>query len=260
MNLNGRGMTDQINLRTYEKPHIVKEYVEATKLLGSERTLMNLLSDRAQKLDMLDIGVGGGRTTDHFAPLFQSYVGTDYAQSMVSACDAKYAGRWPFLCCDARDMGNFPDNSFDFLFFSFGGIDMLQHEDRIKVLKEIRRIGRLGAVFAFSAHNLDFAARHLGFVRSRRKLGFPRDVARFLAKQALNLGFVLRRPKDYAVINDGYHSFGLKTYYIAPKVQIKQLEELGFSNIKVIRQIDGVELLGPEYVCPQPLYVCNLNK
>ena len=34
---------------------------------------------------MLDIGVGGGRTTLHFDKLFKEYIGVDYVESMIKA-------------------------------------------------------------------------------------------------------------------------------------------------------------------------------
>ena len=41
------------------------------------------------------------------------------------------------------------------------------------------------------------------------------------------------------MVNDGAHNFQLKTYYITPIEQIKQLSELGYSDIKMYSLTDG---------------------
>ena len=47
----------------------------------------------------------------------------------------------------------------------------------------------------------------------------------------------------WAIINDGAHRFGLKTYYIAPFSQIQQLKELGFRNIHQYSLDNGEEII-----------------
>ena len=50
----------------------------------------------------------------------------------------------------------FEDSSFDFILFSFNGIDYMNHDERIRTLREIRRILKTGGYFCFSTHNLNF--------------------------------------------------------------------------------------------------------
>jgi hypothetical protein len=47
------------------------------------------------------------------------------------------------------------------------------------------------------------------------------------------------------MVNDGAHNFQLKTYYITPLEQLKQLSELGFSEIKMYSLTDGSEIKNP---------------
>jgi hypothetical protein len=44
------------------------------------------------------------------------------------------------------------------------------------------------------------------------------------------------------IFNDGAHNFRLKTYYVTPTEQIKQLTELEFSGIKIYGLLDGREI------------------
>jgi ubiquinone/menaquinone biosynthesis C-methylase UbiE len=60
---------------------------------------------------------------------------------------------------DARSMIQFADNSFDFILFSFNGIDCVPHSDRLQILQEICRVGKPGCHFFFSSHNLQGMAR-----------------------------------------------------------------------------------------------------
>jgi ubiquinone/menaquinone biosynthesis C-methylase UbiE len=156
-------------------------------------------------MKMLDIGVGGGRTTGHFAPLVKSYIGIDYAEEMIAACKLRYLdfARVSFAVCDARAMRIFADHAFDFILFSFNGIDYIPHRDRVRVFAEIRRVGRPGALFYFSTHNL----------------------------QALEDSAVHNRIA-YALINDGVHHGRLETCYVRPPDQLKQLQAL-FEDVRV---------------------------
>jgi hypothetical protein len=47
------------------------------------------------------------------------------------------------------------------------------------------------------------------------------------------------------MVNDGAHNFQLRTYYITPLEQVKQLSELGFSDIKMYSLADGSEIKNP---------------
>src|SRR5439155_4896171 len=55
---------------------------------------------------------------------------------------------------DARDLGVFEKSSFDFILFSFNGLDYANHQDRKTILASIRRALRASGLFVFSAHNL----------------------------------------------------------------------------------------------------------
>lgn len=113
-------------------------------------------------MKMLDIGVGGGRTTVHFAPLVRQYVGVDYAANMVEACEERFPDREDHISfgeADARYMNQFPAGTFNFIILSYNGIDNIAHDDRLLALKEINRVGKSGGVFAFSTHNLRACTR-----------------------------------------------------------------------------------------------------
>ena len=50
------------------------------------QTILRIMRPRLSAMRMLDVGVGGGRTTVHFADLVQEYAGVDYSEINDSEC------------------------------------------------------------------------------------------------------------------------------------------------------------------------------
>ena len=235
------------NQATFETEGIVKLYASAEQLQKPEETILSILGDRLKNMAMLDLGVGGGRTTAHFAHRVHEYVAVDYAHNMIEACKRKFpalAAHQAFKVCDARSMPMFTDRAFDFILFSFNGLDYLSHEDRIKALREIKRLGKPGGYFCFSSHNLNSDIEHscrIAWTPNPVKLAYR--VGRYgLFKLVTRNVKAVRRRSDFAVINDGAHHFRSRTYYIKPQAQIDQLTGLGFTNIRLFSLSDGREL------------------
>ena len=230
---------------TFEAENIVRGYTAMDRLQKPEQTILGLLRERLGYMKMLDIGVGGGRTTVHFAPLVRQYVGVDYAANMVKACEERFPDREDHISfgeADARYMNQFPAGSFDFILFSYNGIDNISHEDRLLALKEINRVGKSGGVFAFSTHNLRSLHKvyKIKFYKNPKKLAY--QILSYFLLIWLN-GFPGKHQrKPYTIVNDGTHRFGLKMYYIQPEYQIKQLEASGFCNIRLFSVSTGQEI------------------
>ncbi len=223
-------------------------YSTWANLLNAEAVILDRMKRQLPAIRMLDIGIGGGRTTVHFAGAAREYVGIDFDRKMIEACERRFADRGPsvsFLVCDARSMGMFDDSSFDFILFSFNGIDYLSHEDRLKTLREVWRVGRHGQYFVFSSHNLNAV---------ERLIVSPRRLLSRLVRRRLSLGRLWRltvlrfrnepigrlRGQEHAFVYDGVYSHkvswllhslwkGLgRFYYIKPEAQIRQLREAGY--------------------------------
>jgi ubiquinone/menaquinone biosynthesis C-methylase UbiE len=193
---------------------------------------------------MLDVGIGGGRTTLHFASLVKECVGVDYSESMVRACEARFPNRpvsVSFHVADARSMDFLGDEVFDVVLFSFNGIDCMPHEDRLRTLREIRRVLGNGGLLFFSSHNLQYD-KLLAFQRRAGPFGIMRSGVRYLLLRLLNVRHGRVTEREYAMIRDGAHRFRFKFYYIKPKAQITQLSDLGFTNIRVFALSDGTEI------------------
>lgn len=238
------------NEDVYRLPGVAAEYARMSALFPPEETILRLMLPELPTARMLDLGVGGGRTTLHFARCVREYVGADYSESMIRECQRRFA-TYPdplsFVICDARSLRMFASGSFDFILFSFNGIDYVNHSDRLIILKEIRRVGKPGGRFCFSSHNLNYGVQRFEL---RQMITLNPKFAKRTAKR-LVLRFVYNwrvraatvRRSQYMMINDGAHSCQLLTYYIRPEEQLGQLSE-NFSDIRVFSLVSGSEILG----------------
>lgn len=235
--------------RTFERTDVVEYYEKyPAELQPPEHAFLNRFGDRLHSMAMLDIGVGAGRTVSYFAPRVKSYIGIDYSRGMIEACERKFAHEpnWRFAYGDARDLREFGEQSFDFVLFSFNGLDYVSHEDRFVVLSEIARVCKPGALFMFSTHNLR-AARRLFRVRMNGgPLRLAKDVAECALRGVLNGAYLLKRRAEYATLIDGTHDRLLPTHYVLPEAQVGQLEAAGFQGVQIFSVRSGEEIVDRE--------------
>lgn len=263
-------MPSDRNKVAYSIPSIVRHYAQLHALQPAEKAVLKLLQHHSSSIKMLDIGVGGGRTAQHFSKITSEYIGIDYSADMISACKKRFSGfsqNMQFKVCDARDMSQFSDNSFDFILFSFNGIDYVSHQDRLKIFQEINRVGSPGGYFFFSSHNIQSLENEFDIQKqfSLNPLKTYVNLVMFsilhLVNRSLNLGQI--KAADHVIIKDESHNFKLNTYYIRPKEQSHQLRKW-FSQVRVYSWKKETEILNPQelrdntdmWLC----YLCNIDK
>ncbi len=224
----------------YDTEHISREYAGRDYLDPAEKALIKELGTSLSEMDMLDMGVGGGRTTKYFAPLVKSYIGADYSPLMLNECRKKYPKGYSFIECDVRKMQVFEDDSFDFILFSYNGIDSFSHKDRISALKEIKRVLRDGGILFFSSHNLGWERLLEIFTIKKSKTKKIFTLLSFLKivrLNVLNRSFDMKnrinklREKNRGHIYDNSLNGKAGVYYITQNEQVRQLRGLGFKDI-----------------------------
>lgn len=104
--------------------------------------------------DVLDIGIGGGRTTGLLRPLARSYVGVDIAPEMLALARERFPDA-DLREGDAAGLAGLPDAAYDLVVFSFNGLDALDHPGRGTALAAMARVVRPGGRVLFSSLNLD---------------------------------------------------------------------------------------------------------
>jgi len=120
---------------------------------GEEQALGSLLP-LAPGTRVLDLGVGGGRTTAILAEGSASYLGLDITPEMIEDARSRYPGV-DLRVGDAAHLEALGDGAFDLIVFSLNGLDCLGHEDRERFFAECARLLAPGGVLQFSSHNLD---------------------------------------------------------------------------------------------------------
>lgn len=144
-------MSSELNQVAYREPSVVEYYASLDCLTECER----LLFDRYIRPSMavLDLGVGGGRTTPELSRRACRYIGLDYSKEMVEVCRKKFP-ELEFVHGDACNLSKFGAGSFDAVVFSFNGIDYFNTaEQRLRCIQECNRVLRDGGIFIFSTHN-----------------------------------------------------------------------------------------------------------
>jgi SAM-dependent methyltransferase len=239
------------NQRTYGARDVVFFFARRKELQPPEAAVAELLQEELGQMRMLDLGVGGGRTAHHFLPRVASYVAIDYSARMIEACRQHFPGRAEaFQVGDARKLEHFGDGNFDFVLFSYNGIDCMDHPDRLRTLREMKRLLAPDGWLCFSSHNAS---------------SLPIDRWRFgslmvtLRLRWLNDAETLRRARtaDWFVIRDLPR---IRNYYIRPQAQLAQLEAAGLPGAQVFG-LDGRELQGDELAAakdPWLYYLCRL--
>jgi len=159
------------------------------------------------------------------------------------------------------DLRAFPDNEFDLVLFSYNGLDYISHQERVSVIKDLYRIAKNGGHFVFSSHNLQSLKKLYKMKFTSKPFKLLKRVLKFFLIYFFNGPLKKYSSKDFVIINDGSHNFGLKTYYIKPSEQIEFLSSCGFRDIKLFSIDDGEEKTNYEDIEDDWIYYfCRVSK
>ena len=235
-----------VNKLVYEKKSVVNQY-NSELITPPEIYLMKKYDSYIRK-KVLDIGIGAGRTTSFILPISAQYYGIDYSDNMVQFAQSRFPNAW-IKQYDARDLSCFENSTFDFVLFSFNGIDCVGHNDRLKIFSEIQRVLKTDGLFMFSSHNRDFKGNIVsdqfagGGKIITKLLNNLTSPANLIRKAGIHLRCAINRKKlkihelncdEYAILNDGDQEFSTLYYYIDVKHQKIQLERFGLEMIEIV--------------------------
>jgi SAM-dependent methyltransferase len=229
-----------LNRRTWRAFEVLRWYRRLEGHLDKgERLCFEKLRAELRGQPVLDLGVGGGRTTRLLLPLSGDYVGLDQTPQMVRICRRKFPGV-RIEQGDARDLSRFADTNFQVVVFSFNGLDLVHDAGRERILHEAYRVLRPGGAFYFSTINRDGpdfrgprrSARTIVPTPNPFRLGLR--VTRWVVGR-LRARFHLARYRRFEEHREGHsillheaHDFGLLVYATSLEELRAQLLAAGF--------------------------------
>lgn len=244
------------NRSVYEDPVVTGRIADADGWInpGEQAALLSVASTVRGKR-ILDVGVGTGRTISLLKLLSDDYVAVDYSQRRVEMCHRRYPGV-DVRMADARNLAEFDERSFDFVFFSFYGIDSMDHEGRARALSEFHRILRPGGILSYSTLNRDgmsFNEKPWQVDRPGRRTPLsPRKLARAVlvpARHPLRFWCRLnhwRANRSRSQQGDGWcigplasQDFVLTIHFITLTELRRELKDSGFDVIAIFESEDG---------------------
>jgi ubiquinone/menaquinone biosynthesis C-methylase UbiE len=249
---NTKGVTyyeDPDVVEYYNDPNVVEYYKQRDHYAPVEAALLARLKEELQNQPILEIGIGGGRTTPYLRQISKVYTGIDISEAMIQAARSKFPGV-DLLTCDARDLSRFQNGQFAAVFFFDAGIDNVSAADRLLVVKEISRVLRSRGVLVLVGHNLELHWTALVGLRlySNQRVFVADNLLRLRSWISHCKGALwnIIHDKGYAVIQIYEERFVdgpeigavIRTLYIRRSAQVRQLIENGFSEVEVF-DLDG---------------------
>jgi len=227
------------NQEVYNSKHVVSWYSKLRELMPAEKLIFEKYKLLIRNGSVLDIGIGGGRTTSFLFPITNAYTGIDYSENFIKEINKMYPGI-NCLVMDARDLSAFKNDSFDLVNFSFNGIDYVDLEGRKKILVEVLRVLKPGGLFFFSTHNKKHPKFNLYPWLDKNNSTFV-NIKTFFKL----VPFFFRKLKqkkqevhlnEFAIINDSAHNYSLMTFYTSPEFLRKQLSEENFEEVRFYKK------------------------
>lgn len=255
---------DRLNFRIYHAASIHDSYRSDAPLDRAETMALLKYQPAFAGHEVLDLGIGTGRTSRFLAPLARTYVGTDYSPPMIEYVRSHLPGVTVHLA-DMRDLSSFGADSFDFALASCNVIDAVSHEDRLQSLDQVRRVLRPHGLLMFSSHNRRYRHALSGprLAWSRNPVTQFRHLQQYV-RSMLNHARVRRQRReyaDYALLNDIGHDYAALHYYVDRDIQVAQLERAGFQVCDVFDTAGGVLASdGDDSGSPSLLYVAERGR
>jgi ubiquinone/menaquinone biosynthesis C-methylase UbiE len=222
------------NQRTYNSPDVVLSFSLRSALQVPEQEILRRLEPQLATARLLDVGVGGGRTSVHLLPRVREYVGIDYAPRMIAACQRRFPRhRDAFRVGDARALSDHPSGAYDIVLFSYNGLDYLSHEDRIAALAELRRVTRPGGWFCMSSHNIETLN-----VRIPPRPFSLAKLRNALVLRMLNPGRDWNERAPHTRVRDLPRTV---TYHVSAAEHARQLAAAGFADLQIL-DLSGTHL------------------
>ena len=172
--MNTRKVNTEFIRKSFTTEKTVSDYTKAVKEIGlweSEKMMIKKYFNPEDRI--LDIGCGAGRTTIGLYKLgYHLIEGLDLSEAMIVQArriSKELNYNIIFSVGDAACLG-YDDENFEAVLFSFNGIMQIPgRENRIKVLKEIKRILKPKGYFLFTTHDREGSKEYESFWKEEKR-------------------------------------------------------------------------------------------
>ncbi len=239
---------DRANRHAWGSRSVAEIFVRREGFINqAEAQMIQRLAREVRGQPILDIGVGGGRTTTLLRSISADYVGIDYLESLVQAARRRHPDvRYEHM--DARDLSAFGDGSFALVVFSHNGIDGLSHHDRRIVVAETHRVLRPRGLFAYSTMNLEYrgAGHRPAFAHWRLALRRPVRALRYalalpgLSLKRRRLASLSESGPDWATFATLAYGSPVIWHHVSLNGGLRELHEAGFATVELYGGSDVV--------------------
>ena len=149
---------EELNTIYYNSERVVSAY--STYMKGKLTQAEESIFSSIKPGKILDVGCGTGRTTANLVNLGFDVVAFDFSLPMILKAQLIYP-TCDFKVMDATDLKTLDDNSFEYVLFSYNGLDCIYPlENRIKAIRELHRVLKPDGLFIFSSHNKKWVKDH----------------------------------------------------------------------------------------------------
>ena len=144
----------------YEKPAAIKKYTASIADVGLWESEKKIITQFVNiESNILELGCGAGRVSYNLYKLgYKNITGIDLSKNMISSAK-KYAfdknADIKYYVDDAMNL-SFKECTYDCVLFMFNGLMLIPGlENRIKVLKEVKRVLNKNGIFIFTSHDIN---------------------------------------------------------------------------------------------------------
>ncbi|MDO4962702.1 MAG: methyltransferase domain-containing protein [bacterium] len=147
-------------VKAYETPEALEKYKNAIIEVGLWKSEEKIITQFVQtKSPILELGCGVGRVAYNIYKLgYHNITGVDLSKNMIK--EAKKFAKSKnvninYYVGDAMKL-NLSENYYDCILFMFNGLMLIPgFDNRLKVLKEVKRILNKGGYFIFTSHDIN---------------------------------------------------------------------------------------------------------
>ncbi|WP_252698788.1 class I SAM-dependent methyltransferase [Natronosalvus vescus] len=243
--MNSPRLQQTLGQEPYKKASVAEHYATLATNGALRAREVKVVNRHFENRDaqVLDLGCGAGRTTQALDRRGFDVIGIDVSEPMVELANELF-DHLDIRVGDATNL-DFGDATFDYILFSWVGIDSIRPPDKRKqALQEIFRVLKPGGVFAVSTHNNLYALPAL-FIDWK-----------YIRNYYFKNGNIRNWWSRYKIDDT---DFGVHKYMANPVHHVRQLRQTGFELIELIGRRESIG----RYFEGQPYYVvrkpANIN-